>query len=270
MRTLQWVIILLLAFGHAQPDNLRLVITVEGDLVSIDTQGQDQRLLVRNRCSNRAQSVLADGYSLAFFAGGRKCTMYGMNRLDLNSGEVTRLAPIYGIVSPDGRSVAEKRVLYHSRTGPYEIYVWDVATWAERKVGEGRVAFVDDVDMVWSPDSRYLAYEVGYLMEMQGWRVVDLDTGAVFRLSGFLPPLWTPDGRFVYLSDRLYRDSMRGMRDVSWSADNRHFTYLSWTSRFEAIRIDTTAVWISDSQTGNAWQVHPRTQNGGQPAGARE
>jgi hypothetical protein len=68
-------LMILLAFARdesglaqEQPDDLRLVITLDGDLVSIDTQGQNQQVLVRNDCLNHAKSVLGDGHTLAFFA----------------------------------------------------------------------------------------------------------------------------------------------------------------------------------------------------------
>lgn len=260
---------------QGQSSDPRIIITVRGDLVSINTQGEDQKTLLSNGCWNRALRLLADGLTLVFSsADWEDCAVRGINRLDLSRGRVTHLSSISapGIVSPDGAMLTQLRLpsggVQQASFGPHTITVWDLTTGRTRKVLENIYGHFSVIDMVWSPDSRYLAYHAvnneNPVKEWE-WAIIDLITDTTITSSDRMPPRWSPGGILLENPPTNFPSTDSGMEMITWSPDGRHFAYTSQTSYNEALSLIMSAIWIADSKTGEARQVHPNTENGLSP-----
>lgn len=101
--------------------------------------------------------------------------------------------------SPDGTKIA----FASSRSGKSQIYLMD-------EVGNGPLGLTFDYENdfpIWLPDGRQVAFRTTYGKGLWWWRIVNLETSAVFPYSEpsydfFLQtPAWSPDGQHIaYMS----------------------------------------------------------------------
>ncbi len=105
-----------------------------------------------------------------------------------------------GIPSPDGKRIAH-------RDKNQQLWVLDLATNSQKKIADSAAGDFDD--LVWSPDSRWLAYTAPaanqltqiHLYEVASARIVPVTTDRYDSYS----PAWSPDGKWLYfLSDRNF------------------------------------------------------------------
>lgn len=281
LKQITLIIFVLMGFrteiAHSTSSELRLVITVNGDLLSINTRGERQRTLLSNGCWNQAQRLLADRRTLVFYAYGEDCMIQGINRLDLATGNVTPVSSIVipnfvsPTISPDGTMLAGIRTAsgyQQSAYGTHILYIWDLATDRERKVVDGIWNHFNYLNLLWSPDSRYFAYEAHDHKQTDRqptWFIINLASDTTTSYVNLISPHWALDGLLFDDSTLIFPSTDRGIEMPSWSPNDQHIAYVSRTSYNEALDLTMNAVWIADSETGETWQVHPTTENGTNP-----
>ena len=174
----------------------------------------------------------ADGQSITFLVGQslyRAPALGGTPELLIDAGGYEFASPA---LSPDGNSVAW--------ADQNAVYVRPVAGGADRKIATASYPNY----IVWSPDSRRLAYvsengwfiyglrNLGNLAPSSVW-VADTEGGTPVRVSNTTHlntgPVWTPDGRSI-----LFVSSLGGGRDVYQQALSR-----SGAPRGRATRLTT-------------------------------
>jgi eukaryotic-like serine/threonine-protein kinase len=125
-------------------------------------------------------------------------------------------------ISPDGKSVAYSS----NRSGPFEIWIQDLATHADRKLPfEESTRY--QIQICWSPDSRYVAFSMASesLANWDIW-IGDVQSGNVRRFcdrpSEERAPQFSPDGRWLaYSSDEAGGREIRLRRFPDGSLDRQ-------------------------------------------------
>lgn len=108
-----------------------------------------------------------------------------------------------GVPSPDGKWIAH-------RDKDRQLWILDLQTRKQTRVAISTSTFADIGDVVWAPDSRWLAYSMPMPNTFRRIFLHSVETGKVTPLTSdrfnSWSPAWSRDGKWVYfLSDRELR-----------------------------------------------------------------
>jgi tricorn protease len=186
-------------------DGERIVLESRGDLFVTRTRkkGLIRRVTESSLARTKFPSFSPDGKSIAAWTEVEGEEQLLLHAAD-NSAPPRQLGTVepgwnmMPVWSPDGNSLAWGDEKYRLR---------------RTEVATGMHAVVDSAEFetrayVWSPDSRYLAYEAAIQNGFSQVRIWDTQTGRVHAVSNPMfhaySPSWDPKGKyFYYLSDRM-------------------------------------------------------------------
>ncbi|HEX7118290.1 MAG TPA: S41 family peptidase [Longimicrobiales bacterium] len=200
---------------HVSPDGGRVVLTARGE-VFVAPVGTG-RLVEATRASDvryRDARFLPDGERLLVLSDESgeielwtvPANGVGERRRLTEDGTVFRS---HAVPSPDGRWIAhadrDKR-----------LWLYDVEADENRRIADSEMhnwlggTGAPFSELVWSPDSRWVAYTTLAPNQIGVIRLYDTETGATVDLTtdryDSWSPAWSPDGEWLYfLSDREYR-----------------------------------------------------------------
>jgi len=104
-----------------------------------------------------------------------------------------------GVPSPDGRWMA-------NRDKDQQLWLFDVRTKEQKRIAQSMES--DFADLVWSPDSQWLAFVEDASNHFAQIKVLNVNSGAIETLTSDRynsgSPAWSSDGKWLYfLSDRM-------------------------------------------------------------------
>ncbi len=226
--------------AEPSPTGDRVAFTVRGEIVVMPV-GNGRRVELVKNAAVRAREVkfAADGKSVYAFSD--QSGEFELHKLPANgvgagkaltSGAKTLRRGLG--VSPDGKWVVhddKSRVLY----------LTDTSTGATREIDRNK--FQQFGEMVWSPDSRYLAYSKKALNQFDQLTLLDTTTNLVSALTSdrydARDAAFSPDGKWLYfLADR----NLRSVVDGPWGQRNPE-PFFDRQTRIYAYALDPAARW---------------------------
>ncbi|MBI5601313.1 MAG: PD40 domain-containing protein, partial [Gemmatimonadetes bacterium] len=195
-----------LSSAHLSNDGTRVVLTSRGRVFVAPVKGgRFVRASTKDSVRFRDAIFTADGKSL--LALSDESGEFEWVRLPANGvgkdepltkgGDILRFR---GTPSPDGKWLAWS-------DNNRDLWVMNLATKEMKKVSENREGLGD---VAWSPDSRWLAFEMSAPNSFQQIKIFSVESGRNIALTSdrtnSSAPAWDPKGEFIYfLSDRNLR-----------------------------------------------------------------
>ncbi len=134
---------------------------------------------------------------------------HDLHIMDMESGQTVAVAPHPGYDS-DGRwSPDGRRILFHSdRTGSMQVFDVETESGRVRQLSHGPELHLYPS---WCPDGRRIAWVAETAHGQRRIEGFDLATGRTVPLTGpdTESPVWSPDGKILYFSERLDDDTSR-------------------------------------------------------------
>ncbi|MBM3326174.1 MAG: hypothetical protein FJY65_04200 [Calditrichaeota bacterium] len=208
------------------PDGKRVLLNARGEVATAPSKGEGLIRQITNSPGSKEKNPRwsPDGKSIAVWSdvsGEEQLFTYpstgGEAKFIGTDGRGWHTAPVW---SPDGKSLA-------FGNEECELLVMDAASGKTEKVerSEWEVR-----QMVWSPDSRYLAYASAVKNYNSVIRIWDAQTKKVYNLTdefyNSASPSWAPDGKYLYiLSDRDANPRLDGM-EMTYILDKRTRLYV--------------------------------------------
>lgn len=208
-KPMEWV-----TSAHVSPDGSRVALTARGQ-VFVMPVGTGRRVEATRASDVRYRDArfLPDGRTLLVLSDESgevelwtvPANGVGERKQLTTDGSVFRL---HAVPSPDGRWIAhadrDKR-----------LWLLDIQKGTNRKIAESQMhswlggTGAPFSELVWSPDSRWLAYTTLAENQVGVIRLFDTRTGETLSLTtdryDSWSPAWSPDGKWIYfLSDRHY------------------------------------------------------------------
>ncbi len=198
--------------AHISPDGSKLALTARGEVFVAPVKVG--RLIQATRGKNvryREAQFTSDGKSLlAFSDESGEVELWKLDPMGTTKHAPEQLTKDGKILrlqaegSPDGKWIA------HTDKS-HRLYLYDVATKSNKVIVTSNV---DDIsDLVWSPDSRYLAYRESATNQFDQLKLYTVATGTSVNVTtnrfNSSSPSFSTDGKFLYfLSDRNLRTSV--------------------------------------------------------------
>ncbi|HEY3285957.1 MAG TPA: S41 family peptidase [Gemmatimonadaceae bacterium] len=195
-----------LSSAHLSNDGSRVVLTSRGRVFVAPVRGgRFVRASVKDSVRFRDAVFAADGksvYALSDESGELEWVRLPANGVG-NDEPLTKNGNILrfrGVPSPDGKWLAWS-------DNNRDLWVMNLASREMKKVSENREG---TGDLAWSPDSRWLAYEMSAPNSFQQIKIFGVELGKNIALTSdrtnSSAPAWDPRGEFIYfLSDRNLR-----------------------------------------------------------------
>ncbi|MFN8669603.1 MAG: S41 family peptidase [Gemmatimonadaceae bacterium] len=195
-----------LSAAHLAPDGDRVVLTSRGRVFVAPVKGgRFVRSTRKDSVRYRDAVFAADGKSVLALSdetGELEWVRLPVNGVG-NDEALTRKGRILrfrGYPSPDGKWLA-----WHDNNR--DLWVMNVASGEMKKISENREGIGA---MAWSPDGRWLAYQMSALNSFQQLKLYSVESGRSTALTtdrtNSVSPAWDPKGEFLYfLSDRNLR-----------------------------------------------------------------
>lgn len=242
-------------------DGTRVAFAWRGDLWIVPWEGGAATRVTEDPADERRPLFDAAGGALLFAA--RRAGSYDLFRLDLASGETSRLTWLDSDDWPSGVTADGKWVLFHARRGRDEPSVYRVP------VAGGEVEEVTQdlsLDAVQSPDGTRLAFVRSHVpWWRKGYRgtgdsdlwLYDLKRGRASRLTTFsgqdLWPQWFPDGNsLLYASEETFSLNLFRL-DLASGERTRLTSHTDDGARFPSLSGDGTRVVYE--QGGRIWRL---------------
>jgi tricorn protease len=197
---------------HVSPTGDRVVLTARGQLVVAPVKAGQGRLVEAARHPGvryRDGRFMPDGDALLTLSDEsgevELWTMpadgVGAPRQLTRDGTVLRWQ---AVPSPNGKLIAHT-------DKDQRLWVYDAASGSSKHIGTSD--YGDFSDLAWSPDSRWLAYQVTSPNGLGRIDVYDARSGSITPVTSdrydSYAPVWSPDGAWLwFLSDRRFRSSI--------------------------------------------------------------
>lgn len=195
-----------LSAAHISPDGDRVVLTSRGKVFVAPVKSGRFVRATRKDSVRYSQAVFSsDGKTLLALSdetGEQEWVRLPADGIGKEQAltKRSRILRFAGSPSPDGKSLAWT-------DNNRDLWVMNTASGEMKKVSDNR----EGVGAVaWSPDGRWLAYEINALNSFQQIRIYSLESGQSVNLTSdrtnSSSPAWDPKGDFIYfLSDRNLR-----------------------------------------------------------------
>jgi tricorn protease len=199
--------------AHLSPNGDRVVLTARGQVFVVPVE--DGRIVnaTRDPSVRWRQARFLDGRQLVALSDASGEVEWW--KLPANGvGSPTQLTKdaktlrFEGVASPDGKYVA-------SRNKDMELWLLDVASGTHTRIAVAP-AWEDITELVWSPDSRWLAYGLPDRNHLMRVHVYDTRTRSDMAVTSerwdSWSPAWSPDGKWLwFLSDRRFDTVVRSI-----------------------------------------------------------
>jgi tricorn protease len=193
---------------HIAPDGSAAVFTARGEVFTLPSAASGRIVKVAGNSGIRYRDAryMPDGKSilaLSTESGETEFWSYPANGIgkpeQLSHG--AKVLRWDGVPSPDGHWLAH-------RNKDQELWLFDLKTKTDKKIAQ---SLNDDFkDLIWSPDSQWLAYVEAADNTFNQIKVLNANAGAIHVLTSdrynSISPTWSSDGKWLYfLSDRMLK-----------------------------------------------------------------
>ena len=199
-----------LTAAHLSPDGSAAVFTARGEVFTLPRKdGRVVKVAGDSATRYREARYMPDGksiFALSTATGETEFWKYPANGLG-KPEQWTHDASVLrwdGVISPDGRWLAH-------RDKDEQLWLNDVKVGTQRRIAQSMTGGFSD--LVWSPDSQWLAYVESAPNRFDQLKLVNARTGAIHLLTSdrynSLSPAWSSDGKWLYfLSDRMLKTTV--------------------------------------------------------------
>jgi tricorn protease len=195
---------------HISPDGSSAVFTARGEVFTLPAKtGRIVKVAANSETRYREAQFLPDGKSIVALStrsGETEFWKYPANGEGApeqwtHDGKVLRWE---GIPSPDGHWLA-----HYDKD--QQLWVYDIKTRQEKRIAQSMNGGFSG--LIWSPDSRWLAYQEAADNQFIQIKVYNVETGAIQPLTSerynSANPAWSSDGKWLYfLSDRTLKTTV--------------------------------------------------------------
>ena len=190
--------------ANISPSGARAVFEVRGEIVTVPAEKGDPRnLTLTPGASERDPAWSPDGTSIAFFSD--ESGEYRLHVAPQDGKSEVRTYELNGTGFFDGLSWSPDSKKLAFEDNGRNLYVIDLATSEISKVDEEPIynpGPFGDMDPVWSPDSRWLAYTINNMANMEQVFLYSLDRKQIFPISDGLSDVGNPafdaGGKYLY------------------------------------------------------------------------
>jgi tricorn protease len=201
-----------LSAAHLSPDGGKVALTARGKVFVVPHKdGRLVEVTPKGGVRHRDARFLPDGKALVTLSdqsGEVELWKFPANGVGppeqlTNDGDVLRWQCL---PSPDGKLIA-----HHDKN--FRLFLYDVEKKSNKKIDESKVGDIEG--MIWSPDSKWLAYVVpagNFFRQIKLHNIAEADSFLVTsdRFDSF-DPAWSMDGQWLYLlSDRHLKSVVPG------------------------------------------------------------
>ena len=195
---------------HLSPDGGRAIFTARGEVFTLPAKsGRIVKVAGDPGVRYREARFLPDGrnaVALSTESGETEFWKYPANGVGPQE-QWTHNAKVLrwdGLPSPDGKWLAH-------RDKDQRLWIYDIGTKQDKRIAQSR--FGDFDNLVWSPDSRWLAFTQTAANQFLQICVFNVDTGSLQSVTSdrynSVSPAWSTDGKWLYfLSDRSLKTTV--------------------------------------------------------------
>jgi tricorn protease len=199
-----------LTAAHLSPDGSAAVFTARGEVFTLPRKdGRVVKVAGDSSIRYREARYMPDGksiFALSTESGETEFWKYPVSGAGKRE-QWTRNAKVLrwdGVVSPDGRWLAH-------RDKDEQLWLNDVKVGTERRIAQSMTGGFSD--LVWSPDSQWLAYVEPASNTFEQLKLLNARTLQIHLLTSdrynSVSPTWSSDGKWIYfLSDRMLKTTV--------------------------------------------------------------